>query len=107
MISLGKSVNDVDIDKLYNLLKVCNNRVTIDTESVNIESMFDRSKHRQLLNSKVDDLNEQDKEFIEDMLKDKVFKLLKFILIKNDDLLRFKIKDENQWLSFAETIRKK
>lgn len=82
------------LENLENLLRVCNNKVIVDLEGTDLKSIFLRSRHYNLFEAKnILELSEDDKEYVFDLQKQNIYKLLKVILSENDKILEITIHD--------------
>ena len=82
------------LENLENLLRVCYNKVIVDLEGTDLKSIFLRSRHYNLFEAKnILELSEDDKEYVFDLQKQNIYKLLKVILSENDKILEITIHD--------------
>ena len=82
------------LENLENLLRVCNNKVIVDLEGTDLKSIFLRSRHYNLFEAKnILELSEDDKDYVFDLQKQNIYKLLKVILSENDKILEIKTHD--------------
>lgn len=52
LIRFGPTVNEVSLDNLENLLRVCKDKVLIDLKGTDLYSIFKNSRHHALLDNK-------------------------------------------------------
>lgn len=65
VIKFGQTVDQVSLENLVNLLKVCQGRIVIDLQGANLMAIFKNSRHRALVeNKEVDTLSSEDKNYI-------------------------------------------
>ena len=82
------------LENLENLLRVCNNKVIVDLEGTDLKSIFLRSRHYNLFEAKnILELSEDDKDYVFDLQKQKIYKLLKVILSENERILEITTHD--------------
>lgn len=89
IIRFGHTINNVSLENLESLLRVCKGRILIDLEGTDLEIIYKKSKHGALLYTEdIKDLPEDDRLYIFDLVKQKSFPLLTFILKHNEENLK-------------------
>lgn len=109
LIKFGPTINNVSLDNISNLLRVCVGKVQIDLEGTDLKGIILKSDYKELFEIKksfnkneedlteeekkvktVDNMNQEDKEFIFELHHYKMYDLLCFILKSNEELLNVK-----------------
>jgi len=89
VIKFGATVNNVSLENLQNLLRVCEGRVNIDLEGTDLKGIYKQSKYFKLLEyTDAKDMSQQDVDYLFDLKKSKLNLLLSFVLLQNENLLK-------------------
>lgn len=94
IIRFGYTVDNVSLENLESLLRVCKGKILIDLHGTDLEAIYKKSRHAALLDTKdVKDLSHEDNQYIFDLLKSKLYALLSFVLRYNQENLKAKTMD--------------
>ena len=94
IIRFGHTVNDVSLENLEGLLRVCKGKIMIDLKGTDLYRMFKDSKHSNLLECRnASDLSAEDNEYLFELQKSGLYQLLFFILNYNNENLRAETED--------------
>lgn len=89
IIRFGHTINQVSLQTLEGLLRVCQGKVIVDLAGTDLKAIFKRSKHANLIEHKnAEQLSEDDNYFLFDLQKSKLYQLLRFVLNENDENLK-------------------
>ena len=89
IIRFGHTVNDVSLENLEQLLRVCKGKIIIDLNGTNLFDMLNRSRHYNLLYSKnATELSDIDKKYLFELYKSGLYQLLFYVLNQNDENLK-------------------
>ena len=102
LIKFGHTINNVSLENLESLLKVCKGKVLIDIKETDLKNIFLNSKRADLLGNC--DLSSENNQYLFDLHKSKLTPLLFFILNNNNENLKATIKDSKtgEMVSFAQ-----
>lgn len=89
VIKFGNTINQISLENLVNLLKVCRGRVLIDLEGVDMMTIFKNSRYNDLIQNKnVESLSVNDRKYIFFLQESRLFQLLRFILANNEEIFK-------------------
>lgn len=84
IIRFGHTANNVSLENLESLLRVCHGKILIDLQGTDLENIYKKSRHVALLENKdINNLSKEDSAYIFDLLKSRLYQLLSFILSYN------------------------
>jgi hypothetical protein len=70
VIRFGHTINDVSLENLEAMLRVCKDKIIIDLDGTDIYTMFKNSRYHKLLECKnVEQLSEMDKNYMFELHK--------------------------------------
>lgn len=88
LIKLGATVNNVSLECLSNLLRVCVGKVEIDLVGTDLKRIYQRSRQAKLLEYRnAADMTEDDRRYLFELHQYKMYRLLTFVLKSNEELL--------------------
>ena len=97
VIRFGHTVNDVTLENLEALLRVCKGKIVIDLEGTDLYEMFKYSRYYDLLEcTNVEQLSAADNNYLFDLYKSGLYPLLSFILTHNNQNLKA-MTDDPRW----------
>ena len=89
IIRFGHTVNDVSLENLEQLLRVCKGKIIIDLNGTNLFDMLNRSRYYNLLYCKnATELSDIDKKYLFELYKSGLYQLLFYVLNQNDENLK-------------------
>ena len=100
LIKFGQTIDNVSLENLESLLRVCEGKVTIDLNGTDLKKIFMSSRRANLITtSDVKSLSSEDKQYLFDLYKQKSYQLLFFIL--NNNNINLDAKDIESKKNFA------
>lgn len=94
IIRFGHTVNDVSLENLEGLLRVCKGKIIIDLDGTDLYTMFKNSKHSNLLECKnALELSTVDNDYLFELQRSGLNQLLFFILDHNNENLKAETED--------------
>lgn len=103
-IALGDSVKNIELDQMKNLLKVCQNKITINLDGIDFEKIILRSKHSKLLEVGHDNISEEDSAYLFKLIDENLYELFEVFLKLNSKLVDVKkmmADKEEEGITFA------